>query len=127
MRRKISARYRKIAFTRLLGIFGLCCRLFNKWCPFKEELLTLATWLDFEWRLEKNFNSVEYFVHKFPNIFGNINIDKLSEQFVSYQTLCSDDVPSSVKLRSKSSGQRPPQSRLSLGISLNSSRAGDKS
>ncbi len=78
-----------------------------KWCPFNEELMTHATWLDFERRLEKNFDSVEYFVHKFPKILGNINIDKLSEEFINYQMLCSNDIPSSVKSRANLQDEDP--------------------
>ena len=40
-----------------------------KWCPLEEELLTHATWLNFEQRLLNNFLSVEYFVHRYPHIF----------------------------------------------------------
>ena len=36
-------------------------------------------------------------MHKFPKILGNIDIDKLSEEFVNYQMLCSSDIPSSIK------------------------------
>ena len=38
-----------------------------KWCPLKDELIKYATWLDFKDRLDKSFNSVEYFVHCYPN------------------------------------------------------------
>ena len=60
-----------------------------KWCPLEDELLIHATWLHFEQRLEKHFNSVEYFVHRYPNIFPEMNMDKLNEEFLSYQMLAS--------------------------------------
>ena len=68
-----------------------------KWCPFNEQLLIHATWLDFERRLKKSFNSVAYFVHRFSAFFDGINIDKLNEEFIHYQLLSSNDIPASIK------------------------------
>lgn len=68
-----------------------------KWCPLEDELLTAATWLTFERRLEKNFQSVEYFVHRYPTIFSEVDMDRLSEEFFNYQMLSSDSIPKSVK------------------------------
>jgi hypothetical protein len=68
-----------------------------KWCPLNDELLTAATWLIFEDRLEKNFMSVEYFVYRYPVLFSGMNMDQLSEQFLNYQMLPSDAIPKSVK------------------------------
>lgn len=68
-----------------------------KWCPFKEELLTHSTWLDFEHRLEKSFNSVEYFVLRYPQILQGINIDVLNEQFLNYQLIEEKDITTYVK------------------------------
>ena len=68
-----------------------------QWCPLQDELLTSATWLNFEERLEKNFMSVEYFVHRYPDILSEIDMDQLSEEFLSYQVLPSDAIPKSVK------------------------------
>ena len=36
-------------------------------------------------------------MHKFLKILCNVDIDKLSEEFVNYQILCSSDIPSSIK------------------------------
>ena len=68
-----------------------------KWCPLKDELLTHATWLDFEGRLEKSLNSVEYFVSIYPELFPQMDLDRLTEQFLSYQMLVSEDIPTTVK------------------------------
>ena len=68
-----------------------------KWCPLEDELLTHATWLDFEHRLEKSFLSVEYFVLKYPEIFPEMNLDQLNEQFLNYQLLATEDIPVTVK------------------------------
>lgn len=68
-----------------------------KWCPLEDELLTNATWLNFEQRLEKNFLSVEYFVHRYPGIFLEMDMDQLSEEFLNYQLLPSATIPKSVK------------------------------
>ena len=65
-----------------------------KWCPFEEELLVHATWLSFEERLLTSFCSVEFFVHKFPNILGEVNMDRLNEEFINYQLLSPQDLPS---------------------------------
>ena len=68
-----------------------------KWCPLEDELLTHATWLDFEHRLEKNFLSVQYFILHYPEIFPEMNMDQLNEQFLNYQLLSAEDIPKSVK------------------------------
>ena len=60
-------------------------------------LLKHATWLDFEKRLEKCFHSVEYFVHQYPNIFPEMDMDRLNEQFLNYQLLSADEIPPVVK------------------------------
>ena len=68
-----------------------------KWFPLEDELLAAATWLTFEQRLEKNFQSVEYFVHRYSGIFSDVDMDRLSEEFFNYQMLSSDSIPKSVK------------------------------
>ena len=79
------------------GFFMCATEYLLKWCPLQDELLASATWLTFEQRLEKNFLSVEYFVHRYPSIFSDIDVDRLSEEFFNYQTLSSDAIPKSVK------------------------------
>ena len=68
-----------------------------KWSPLLDELLTIATWLDFEHRLQKSFLSVEYFVLKYPKVFESINMDELNEQFLNYPMLSDDQIPKKVK------------------------------
>ena len=68
-----------------------------KWCPFEDELLVHATWLDYEERLQKNFHSVEYFVHTFPNALDKMNMDMLNEEYVDYQLLSVEDLTSSLR------------------------------
>jgi len=46
----------------------------------REELLTHATWLDFEQKLQKSFHSVEYFVQRFPHIFPTMDMERLNEE-----------------------------------------------
>ncbi len=64
---------------------------------FQWRIANSCHWLDFERRLEKSVNSFEYFVHRFSAFFDGINIDKLNEEFVDYQLLSSNDIPSSIK------------------------------
>ena len=59
--------------------------------------MSYATWLDFEHRLENSFLSVQYFVLQYPQIFPEINMDQLNEQFLNYQLLSAEDIPTSVK------------------------------
>ena len=66
-------------------------------CPFQDEILCHATWIDFKNRLEQRFTSVEYFVHRYPEFFDGINMDHLNEQFLNYQLLLKEDVPSELE------------------------------
>lgn len=68
-----------------------------KWCPLDDELLVHATWLSFESRLEKTFVSVQYFVDCYQELFTNLNMDKLNDQFLAYQLLTDEDIPQSLK------------------------------
>lgn len=52
-----------------------------KWCPFSDELIRHATWIDYKQSLTSTFTSVEFFVGKYPLILKDINLDKLQEQF----------------------------------------------
>lgn len=40
---------------------------------------------------------MEYFIHRYPGIFSEIDMDQLSEEFLSYQMLSSEAIPKSVK------------------------------
>ena len=66
-----------------------------KWCPFQDELLPYVTWIGFEHRLEKTFLSVV--CCWYHNLFSGMDMDKLNEQYLSYQTLVAEDIPVSVK------------------------------
>ena len=39
----------------------------------------------------------QYFVHQYPNIFPEMDMDRLNEQFINYQLLSADDIPPVVK------------------------------
>ena len=62
-----------------------------RWCPFEDDLLVHATWLDFEQRLQKNF------VHRFPNALDNIDMDRLNEEYINYQLLSAEDMSPALK------------------------------
>ena len=57
-----------------------------RWCPYGEELLIHATWLDFE-RLQKNFRSVEYFVQRFSHIFLTMDMESFYLHKISLHLL----------------------------------------
>ena len=40
---------------------------------------------------------MEFFVGKYPEILNKMDMDKLNEQFLEYQTLHEEDIPESVK------------------------------
>lgn len=52
------------------------------WCPLDDKILGHAVRIDFERKLGVTFNSVEYFVGCFPSILGDMDRDKLNEQFL---------------------------------------------
>ena len=93
----ISAHQHSTFFTAAKEFLTRCTEYLLQWCPFKEELLVHATWLDFENRLEASFLSVEYFVHMFPHVLHNVNMELLNEQFIQYQTLLPEEIPIGVK------------------------------
>ena len=56
-----------------------------------------ATWIDFKQRLNTSFTSVEFFVGSYPKILEGIDMDKLNEQFIEYQTFGEGDIPDHIK------------------------------
>lgn len=94
----------------------------QKWCPIDDELLVNAEWLDFNKWQQKNFMAVEFFVCKFPHLFQNIDMDILAEQFLAYQVLPDDAIPSSVK-RDMDLNPEDPLRVDALWTYLNSRRA----
>ena len=67
----------------------------QKWCPIDNELLVNAEWLDKG--QQKTFMTVEFFICRFPNLFQDVDADRLAEQFMAYQVLPDDAIPLSVK------------------------------
>ena len=49
--------------------------------------------------MKTTFSSVEYIVHRYSTLFPALSLDmeKLSEQFLTYQLLLEEDIPTSVK------------------------------
>lgn len=45
--------------------------------------------------------SVEYFVTKYPKVFSDIDLQRLNEQFLNYQLLLKEDIPTEVKKLAK--------------------------
>ena len=43
-----------------------------KWCPFSDELVKHATWVDYSQQLESSFTSVEFFVRNFKYGHGQV-------------------------------------------------------
>ena len=64
---------------------------------FNDELLSHLAWVGFEGRLEKTFSSVEYIVRRYSALFPGLNMDRLSEQYLVYQTLVEDNISTSVR------------------------------
>ena len=72
-------------------------KVFAEVAPSARRTAKHATWLDFENRLDKFFDSVEYFVHHYTNSFPHMDLDWLNEQFLDYQLLSADEIPPAVK------------------------------
>lgn len=93
----ITCRQRDAFFNAIKCFLIRATEYLLKWCPLEDELLTHAKWLCFEDRLESSFNSVEYFVHRYSEIFSGMDKERLNEQFLSYQLLRDEDIPEAVK------------------------------
>lgn len=101
----------KNKFFKAARSFLVCAATYLlKWCPLEEALLLHATWLDFKQRLQKSFISVEYFVHRFPNFFEGVDIDRLNEEFINYQLPSSTDIPNTIKENANLREEDPSQS-----------------
>ncbi len=64
--------------------------------PLNDAVLRHAKFLDVEKKEEVTFDSVEYFVHRFPHLHAlrtPQELDMLQEEFVSYQLLRDTDIP----------------------------------
>ena len=93
----ISTQQYSLFFRAVKAFLVRATEYLLKWCPLEDELLTHSTWLDFENRLEKSFLSVQYFVLHYLDIFPDMNMDQLNEQFLNYQLLLAGDIPTVVK------------------------------
>ena len=51
----------------------------------------------FQKQAGETFSSVEYIVHRYSILFLGLDMDKLNEQFLTYQLLVEEDFPTSVK------------------------------
>ena len=56
-----------------------------------------AEWLVFDKQQQKTFKAVEFFVYKFLYLFQDMNMNRLSEQFIAYQVLSDTDILLPVK------------------------------
>ena len=95
--RDISTQQYSLFFTAVKAFLVRATEYLLKWCPLQDEVLTHATWLDFKHRLEKSFLSVQYFVLQYPERLPEMDLDGLYEQFLNYQLLSAEDIPTSVK------------------------------
>ena len=93
----ISTQQYSLFFTAVKAFLVRATDYLLKWCPLQDEVLTHATWLDFERRLEKSFLSVQYFVLQYSEILPEMDLDGLNEQFLNYQLLSAEDIPTSLK------------------------------
>ena len=93
-----------------------------KWCPFKDELLS-HVWVGSESRLEKAFSSVEYIVHRYGTLFPGLDMDKFSEQFLTYQLLVEEDIPTSVIRNLQDLKLKIPTVSMSFGLTSKTSRS----
>ena len=93
----VSDNQRKLFYQAVRDFFVCATEYLLKWCPFNDELLSHVVWVGFTGRLEKNFSSIEYIVRRYSALFPGLNMDRLSEQYLAYQLLVEDDIPSSVR------------------------------
>ena len=93
----ITVNQMKAFYTAVRAFYVRATDYLLKWYPLQDKLLVHATWIDFEHRLEWNFSSVEYFIGLYPNVFVDMNMEKLHEQFISYQLLVAEDIIQAVR------------------------------
>ena len=84
-------------YSAARDFLATACDYLIKWCPFQEEIVHHATWLDFEHRLDKPFSSVEYFIVRYSSILTSIDLNKLEAQFLNYQLVDEEQIPEYVK------------------------------
>lgn len=84
-------------FKAAVGFFQSATSYLLKWIPLREDLLINAIWIDFMQRLECTFSSVEYFLHRYPYIFTDCDMDRVNEEFLTYQTMVPEDIPENIR------------------------------
>lgn len=92
----ISEHQQKVFYQAVREFLMCATKYLLQWCPFKDELLSKVSWVGFENRLKANFSAIEYIVGRYSTIFPS-GMNKLSEQFLAYQLLVEEDIPSTVK------------------------------
>ena len=85
-------------YSAARDFLATACDYLIIWCPFQEEIVHHAAWLDFEHRLDKPFSSVEYFIVRYSSILTSIDLNKLEAQFLNYQLVDEEQIPEYVKV-----------------------------
>jgi len=116
----ISENQRKCFYQAVWEFLVRSTKYLLKWCPFKDELLSHVDWVGFESRLEKTFSSVEYIVHRYGTLFPGLDMDKLSEQFLTYQLLVEEDIPTSIKESALNKRQEARNTRMQIQLAVRS-------
>ena len=69
-----------------------------KWFPLNEPLIRDSEFLDFNKKEGCSFSNITTFVECYPKLlpFSHKEVDRLSEEFLEYQSLSKQDVPPKV-------------------------------
>ena len=69
-----------------------------KWFPLKEPVVKDSQFVNFFTKEKCDFGMVATFVQRYPALldFKNEDLNKLNEEFIDYQTLSREDIPTSV-------------------------------
>ena len=69
-----------------------------EWFPLKEPVVKDSQFVNFFTKEECDFGMVATFVQRYPALldFKDEDLDKLNEEFIDYQTLSREDIPTSV-------------------------------
>ena len=82
--------------------YQAACSYVIKTFPLDDQLLKHAEILDIDLRQQKNFESVQYFVTRFPCLLGeNVDKDKLEMEFAKYQVVDLSVVPVEARVDKK--------------------------
>ena len=72
--------------------------------------------------MEKTFSSVEYIVHRYGTLFPGLDMDKFSEQFLTYQVLVEEDILHQLK-NLQDLKLKIPTVSMSFGLTSKTSRS----